>query len=486
MLYRLLQKQARRYADKAAVVGEERTLSYRELLREVDLAAVHFHSLGLRIGDSMLLALPPCPEFYVVFYAACALGFKVTPVLPSGTIPQVILDGNPVVAVGEAAFLAEAEKRCASLKVGISWSQKTGLGIPTAQGRFVRSGVVREQPVIGVSSSGSTGVPSIYYRSADLLVRRAQFRAKCLAVTERDILFAAKPLNSGSSISSHVILPVVTGSTVVVQQKFQRFAAAKAIAKERVTVLYSVPFIFELLASIPTEHRVDFSSLRLCISAGAPLSPAVAKTFFDRFGIQIRQIYGGSHIHPAFTYNVEGVPLAVGQISGPFPLVILNDRGEAVDKGAIGELAFDFNRLARAWKKYLKGNPNRRGRYIYTGDLGRTDDAGNVFIVGRKSPFIKVRGNRVEPAEVEDELRTHPAVKEAFVFALHPGTPEEAVGAIVVAQGRVTQAALLKFCAQRLASYKCPRKLELRKSVPRNAHGKIARFVLDRQMTQST
>jgi long-chain acyl-CoA synthetase len=408
----------------------------------------------------------------------------VTPVLPSGKIPQVILDGNPVIAVGEAPFLAEAEKRCAALKIRISWSQKTGLGIPTAEGPFVRSGLIREQPVIGVSSSGSTGAPAIYYRSADLLVRRAQFRAKCLAVTERDILFAARPLNSGSSISSHVILPLVVGSTIVVQEKFQRFAAVMAIAKERVTVLYAVPFIFELLTSIPTEHRVDFSSLRLCISAGAPLSPAVAKAFFERFRIQIRQIYGGSHIHPAFTYNVEGVPQAVGQTAGPFPLVILNDRGKAVEKGEIGELAFDFNQLARPWKKYLKANPNRRGRYIYTGDLGHTDNAGNVFVVGRKSPFIKVRGNRVEPAEVEGELRSHPAVKEAFVFALHPGTQEEAVGAVVVAHGRVTQEMLLRFCAQRLASYKCPRKLELRKSVPRNPHGKIARFVLDRQTTR--
>jgi len=483
MLYRLLQKQSRHYGDKAAIIGEERTLSYRGLLREVDQAAIYLQSLGLKVGESMLLGVPPSPEFYVFFYAACAIGLKVIPVLPSGKIPQVVLNRDPVVVVGDADFLAEAGSQISRIQATIAWSRKRGLEIPKAEGRFVRSGLFREQPVIGVSSSGSTGVPSIYERSAELLVRRAQFRAKCLAITESDVLLAARPLNSGSSISSHVILPIAVGGTVVVQEKFQRFAAAKAIEQKKVTVLYAVPFMFELFASIPADRRVEFSSLRLCISAGAPLSPAVVNSFFERFGTQIRQIYGASHIHPAFTYNAEGVPLAVGQTFGPFPMVVLNDRDEIVEKGEIGELVFDLQHIARPWKKYLKSNPYRRGRYVYTGDLGRTDDRGNVFVVGRKSPFIKVRGNRVEPAEVEDTLRSHPDIKEAFVFALHPGTPEEAVGAIVVPHRPVTQAALQKFCAQRLASYKCPRKFELRKSVPRNPHGKIARFALARQTT---
>jgi long-chain acyl-CoA synthetase len=479
VVYRLLQKQARRYGSKAAIIGQERTLSYRELLGEVDQAAVYLQARGLQIGDSMILGVAPCPDYYVIFFAACALGLKVMPVLPSGKIPQVIVDGKPRVAVGEAGFLAQAGRQCAALTESIPWNRKDGLKVPATQVRFARPGIFRNQPVIGVSSSGSTGTPSIYARSAELLIRRAQFRARCLEITEGDVLLSVRPLTSGSSISSQVILPFVAGGTVVVQERFQRFAAAKAVAKERVTVLYSVPFIFELLASMPADCFVDFSSLRLCISAGAPLSAAVANAFFERFGIQIRQIYGGSHIHPAFTYNARGVPRAVGQTHGPFPIAILDDEGKAVENEKIGEIVFDFSCVARPWKKFLRANPHRRGRYIYTGDLGRIDDAGNVFVVGRKSKFIKVRGNRVEPAEVEDVLRSHPDVKEAFVFALDPGAPGEAVGAIVVPHRRVTPTTLLKFCAQRLEGYKCPRKLELRDSVPHTAHGKIARFVLD-------
>ncbi|HZD39324.1 MAG TPA: class I adenylate-forming enzyme family protein, partial [Terriglobales bacterium] len=453
MVYRLLQRQTRRWHGKAAVVSAERSLSYRELLRAVDQAAVYFQSLGLRTGDSIVLGLPPCPEFYIIFFSACALGLKVMPVLPSGKIPRVIVDGKPEVAVGDAVFLAEARRQCGGLKDSIPWDRIEGLKIPPTRAAFARSALFREQPVIGVSSSGSTGVPSIYFRSAELLVRRAQFRARSLGIRENDVLLSARPFNSGSSINSHVVLPIVAGATVVVQEKFQRFAAAKAIEKERVTVLYSVPFIFELLASIPRTYSVDLSYLRLCISGSAPLSPAVANGFHERFGIRIRQRYGGSHIHPAFTYNMRGISQAVGQTYGPFPITILSDEGKEVESGTIGEIAFDFSRVARPWKKYLKANPNRRGRFIYTGDLGRTDAAGNVFVVGRKSRFIKVRGNRVEPAEVEDILRSHPKVKEAFVFALNPGAPDEAVGAIVVPHRRVAQKTLLKFCAEKLEGY---------------------------------
>jgi len=83
-----------------------------------------------------------------------------------------------------------------------------------------------------------------------------------------------------------------------------------------------------------------------------------------------------------------------------FPIAVLDEEGHAQKSGEIGEIVFDYTSIARPWKKYLRANPNRRGRYIFTGDLGKTDTQGNVYIVGRKSRFIKVRGNRVEPAAV--------------------------------------------------------------------------------------
>jgi long-chain acyl-CoA synthetase len=313
------------------------------------------------------------------------------------------------------------------------------------------------------------------------LVRRAEYRAKAWGIDADDVLLSARPFNSGSSVNSHIIMPLVAGCKIVVQEKFKRFQAADAISRERVTVLYTVPFVFELLASIPSDYPADFSSLRLCISGSAPLAESVSDSFYRRFGVEIRQRYGGSHIHPAFTYNIKGVAGAVGQNFGAFPIAVVDEDGREQGTETIGELAFDYHRVARPWKRYLKDNPNRRGRYIFTGDLGRMDTDGNVFIVGRKSAFIKVRGNRVEPAEVEAVLRSHPDVQEVFVYPVARGRPNETVGALVVGKA-IKVVDLLRFCAERLEGYKCPRKIAFRKSLPRTPHGKLARSVLNDEL----
>jgi long-chain acyl-CoA synthetase len=298
-------------------------------------------------------------------------------------------------------------------------------------------------------------------------------RAQILAITSHDILLATRPLNNGSSINTYVLVPVVAGARVVVREKFSRFAFVRAIAQEKVTVLYTVPLVFEILASLPEVQTEDFSSVRLCVSAGAPLARSVSEGFQQRFGIPIRQVYGGSHIHPIFTYSRSGLPGTVGHVSGPFPIAILNEQGKSLGPEQIGEIVFDYANFPRHWKKYLAKNPRRVGSYIYTGDLGKIDEAGNLYIVGRKGAFIKVGGNRVEAAEVESVLRTHPQVKEASVFALRLGQHDEAVGVIVVPAGRVSTDELLEHCAQQLDTYKWPRQIKFRKRLPRNAHGKV-------------
>jgi len=484
MLYRLLIKQAEIYGDKIAVAGEERTLTFRQLLDEATATAGYFQARGAKIGDAMILGLPPSPEFYVAFYAAAALGLIVLPVLPSGRIPQLVVDRMAKFAVGDKQFMKQSRALCPALKQVVEWNCKEGMIYRRSGTPFARNKILRDECVIGVSSSGTTGTPSIYYRSQELLVRRAEFRANSMEITSQDVLLSARPFNSGSSINSHVIMPLVAGCKIVVQERIRRFQAADAITRERVSVLYAVPFVFELLASLPGDYPADFSSLRLCISGSAPLAESVSDSFTRRFGVEIRQRYGGSHIHPAFTFNLAGVPGAVGQNFGSFPIAVLDDNRQTVGADTIGEIAFDYNRIVRPWKKYLRQNPNRKGRYILTGDLGRMDGHGNVFIVGRKSPFIKVHGNRVEPAEVEAVLRSHPAVQEAFVYSTNPGKPDEAVGALVVAKS-VTAGDLIRHCAKRLDGYKCPRKILIRGTLPRTPHGKLARSVLEKEIASS-
>jgi len=238
--------------------------------------------------------------------------------------------------------------------------------------------------------------------------------------------------------------------------------------------------IFDILARLPRDGRADFSSLKHCASAGAHLPRSIFDAFYKKFAIRIAQSYGGTDFALAFSVNRAGVPDAAGHRDGLFPVRIVGNHGKPLGNGAIGEIVFDIPRVKdRMARAALQKNPKRRGRYIFTGDLGRFDQDGNLYVVGRKSSMIKVGANRVIPAEVESVLRAHPKVKEAVVMPLRAGKPDEAVGAIVVRNGQVSAETLLDHCARHLESYKCPWEIVFRKNLARNPHGKIVRHLFN-------
>ena len=475
MLYDLLVEQARLRPRQTAIVGDKRKLDYTQFLAEVNDVASYLDKLGLRAGDPIVIGIVPSPEFHVVFFAACALGLLILPVLPSGKIPEVIRQAEPVIAIGSASFLREVTMRSDPVAHRIEYGPGASFSFPQRSQNWTRARPFSERSILGVSSSGTTGEPSLYMRSARQTFDRAQMRASAHQLKADDVLFSTRPYNSGSAINNHVVMPVFVGCAIVVQERFERLKAAEAIIRDRVTVLWAVPFIFEMLATIPRTHALDFSAVRMCISGSAALSPAVAKRFEERFGLIIRQRYGGSQIHPAFSFNLDGPRDSVGRVDGLFPIVILDGDGNELTAPNIGEIAFNVESSPPMWRKTLLANPNVKDGYLRSGDLGRADTDGNVYVVGRKSAFIKVGANRVEPAEVESVLRLHPNVSEALVYGAHVGRANESIYAEVITVGEVTERDLLNFCVQHLDAYKCPRRIALKDDLPRNIHGKIIR-----------
>jgi long-chain acyl-CoA synthetase len=299
-----------------------------------------------------------------------------------------------------------------------------------------------------------------------------------MKILRNDVLLSVGPFTSGVNAVFHLVLPVIAGCQVVVLEHFERRKTMEAIQNQKVTILCSIPLTFEVLAHLPANHSPDFSSLRLCISNGAPLSKNIYQRFYDRFAIGIGQMYGGSDFAPAFTFNRGDTAEAVGQKSGPFPTKVVDDHGRALANGRIGEIVFDLAGVSnRALKAVLMRNSNRRGRYLYTGDLGRFDERDNLFVVGRKNSLIKVGAHRVMAGEVENVLRSHPQVRETLVYPLRPGETDEAVGAVVVRDGTLSEEELIAYCARRLDRYKCPRTILFRRHLPRNYHGKVSAYL---------
>ena len=189
VLFDYLTARADVYGNKPAVIGETRTLSFKQLLEEAKSVAVLLKSSSIGLGDVLLLGIPPSPEFYVVFYAAAALGIITLPVLPSGKIPETVISAHAKIAAGNTScFLRQVRSRCPSVQLELAWDSATaGLRFPARPGELRRSQILRDEKIIGVSSSGTTGEPTIYYRSVELLVRRAEFRARSLGITPDDL-----------------------------------------------------------------------------------------------------------------------------------------------------------------------------------------------------------------------------------------------------------------------------------------------------------
>ena len=478
MLFDVLSETAHAHPDKIAVAGERRSLTYSQLHHEASCLALYLEELGFKSGESIFIGLPSSADFFVAIYGAWALGLLVVPVSPTGPIASTYLATNPVGAIGTADFLKQIKAQCRGLRTVIPCSSSGGFAVTDFPGELKSRRPFKQEAVLCVSSSGTTGEPKLYRRSCELIYGHAKTRVEVQQIDSSDIFLSMRPLNKANAINSFVVPPIMAGAKVILHERFERFKAVDAIRAERVTVLNSVPFVFELLASIPESRPVDFSSIRMCIAGGAPLPPSVADQFFRRFGMRIHQRYAGSHFYPAFSFNFDGPSDSVGRIDGYFPMVILDEDGKRLEPGRIGEIAFTYANLPPTLQRVAESNPNRQNDCILTGDLGRTDADGNVFVVGRRSPFIKIGGNRVEPAEVESTLRSHPAVREALVYPLRQGQTDEAIGAMVAASN-VSEQELLQHCADHLEAFKCPRQIDVKDELPRTEQGKISRRLFE-------
>jgi long-chain acyl-CoA synthetase len=261
----------------------------------------------------------------------------------------------------------------------------------------------------------------------------------------------------------------------------QRDNALAVLERERATVFPAVPFVLRLLAEAP--GRGDLSSLRLCFSAAAALPRPTFEAFAQRFGVPVRQLYGSTETG-AVAANLDEDPWttwrSVGRPLDGVEVAVLDAAGEPATDGRIGELAVRSPAMTGGYA----GLPhlNRRlfaGGWFLTNDRGRVDDDGRVYIAGRKQLLIDVKGDKVDPVEVEDVLAVHPKVHEVVVVGVESGAEgEDLIKAVVVPDGACQARELIRFARDRLSNYKVPQMIEFRDEIPRSASGDVLRKYL--------
>jgi long-chain acyl-CoA synthetase len=490
----LLQRNAAHRARETAVVYGATRVSNAELLDRVERCARGLVALGVRPGDRVALLLENSPEFLISFFGIAACRGVVVPLnldFKDDELRFYLGDAGARCLVVDAARATAAQRIAAALPqpplVIVNGAPVAGahsLAVLLAQAPAASlPDCALDDEIIYIYSSGSTGRPKCVPRTVAQYCLEMQAVIECLQLDRRDTIFCMIPLFHNFGAVHCMLASIGSGARLVILDGANPFAlhrsrAIKLIAQQRVTILPGVPFMFGHLAS--TSSDCDLSSVRICYSAGAAVTPEIAESFRARFKVPIRNHYGCTEVG-VMTINLDADPRkhdeSVGRAFPGVRIRILDDAGRDLPAGKIGEIVVSSPAMTSGYRG--AGKESRalfRDGFFHTGDLGTLDADGRLYLRGRSKFVIDVVGHKVSPIEIEDVLARHPAVRESVVLGIPNADGNgEHIKAYVAASDECAVAELLRFCRERLANFKIPQAIEFIREVPKNSLGKTLR-----------
>jgi long-chain acyl-CoA synthetase len=285
-----------------------------------------------------------------------------------------------------------------------------------------------------------------------------------------------------------VLSLLMVGGRAVILRRPDIGEMLRAIQDEKCTHIVLVPTLLTWIVDDPRSNEFDLSSLRLITYAGSPMPLEVLKKCVQRFGNIFTQGYGLTEAAPLVSilfkedHFLEGpktkLLASVGKVGLPVKARIVDENDTPLKPGEIGEIAtWGKNTMMGYWKNPELTAATLRGGWLHTGDMGTMDEDGYIYLMDRKADMIITGGENVYPKEVEDVVYSHPAIKECAVVAAPDDRWGERVQAVVVLkEGQtVTEEELIRHCKGKLAGYKCPKKVEFWKELPKTTVGKIVR-----------
>jgi benzoate-CoA ligase len=344
----------------------------------------------------------------------------------------------------------------------------------------------RDAPAFWLYSSGSTGRPkACVHLQHDMVICAELFAKGVLGITAADRCFSVAKLFFAYGLGNAGYFPLAVGATSILWPGSPQPAPVFAtIERHRPTLLFSVPTGYAML--LAQEGQYDLSSIRLAVSAGEALPPALYERFRSRFGIEVIDGIGSTEALHMFISNYPGKsrPGTSGVVVRGYQARILDDGGAPVPTGEIGNLWISGDSTcAYYWNQHERSKHTIHGDWLRTGDKYSQDEAGYFCYAGRSDDMLKVGGLWVSPIEVENALIEHPSVQECGVIGRNDRDGLTKPAAYVVLKAGIVASAVLsaelqQFVRNRLAEYKRPRWVEFLDELPKTATGKIQRYKL--------
>jgi long-chain acyl-CoA synthetase len=489
----ILQGSAEARPDHVAVRCGERALRYAELDRAARGVATALRERGIAPGESVAILVPNLPEFSIAYFGILYAGCTVVPLNVLLSAPEVeyhLKDSRARLLVAHPLFGDPARAGAAAAGVDLVWAAGEGAGtlaeLAAAEPWASPHPTLATDTAVILYTSGTTGKPKgAELTHSNLLINCSVVVPKLAPPGPDEVALGVLPLFHSFGQTCIQNASIATGNTFTLLPRFGPEEAFQIIERDRVTIFAGVPTMyFALLHHAPTR-AYDLSSLRWCMSGGAPMPAEVMKAFEAKFGVDVYEGFGLSETSPVASFNMKGRPRTPGSIGYPVwgvEMAILDDDDRPVPDGERGEICI---RGHNVMKGYL-GRPDAtkealRNGWFHSGDIGIRDPNGSFRIVDRKKDMILRGGFNVYPREVEEVLYGHEAIVEAAVVGVPHESHGEEVKAVVVSRDpKLTADELIAWCKQRLAAYKYPRLVEFTESLPKGPTGKILKRGLRR------
>ena len=475
------------------VLPDGREVAYAETLRRARRLAAALVGAGIGRGDRVATFMRSSRELYEAYIACGLAGAIAVPVNGLNTAREnglLFADCTPAGLLAEASLLDRVppETFPGSLVLRLV-SQGTAAGWRSYEEAIAGAGEPSlpapsrpESPAVIIYSSGTTGNPKGIVLRQQGVVDNARLTSGVLGYRAADRFLTLLPTYSSFGFSFDFLQAGLAGASTVITPAFDAAAAVGLVERHRVTCLAGVPTMFIRMA----EHMAgrDLASLRLIDVGGGPVPEKLKEDLRRRQGVETVESYGLTEISPVASVQIPGAPVRPGSCGPALPGIevrVVDAADRDVATGESGELLFRCRTLMIGyWNQPELTAHTLRDGWLHSGDIGRVDDTGELYILDRLKDMIVTSGNNVYPKEVEVVIFGHPAVQSVAVAGLPDEVRGEAVHAFVVLRPGASATAdeIIGHCRDNLARFKVPRGVTFVDDLPLTASGKIRRFKL--------
>lgn len=497
---RLLSVTASAFHDFPAILAPGREpLNYGELIEQIDQTVRSLHLLGIGRGDRVAMVLPNGPDMATAFLsvATTATAAPLNPAYQAAEFDFYLADLKP------KALLVELGSESPACHVALERAIPIVHLSPLRDGKSGQFALTGNAPATAVRTelgtsddiglvlhtSGTTSRPKIVPLTQNNLCASAANIAKALDLSNRDKCLNVMPMFHIHGLIAALLAPLSVGGSVCCTSGFAAPQFFQYLNEFQPTWVTAVPTMHQsILAQSVKESNPACPSLRFIRSSSAALPPQVMLELERVFGVPVIEAYGMTEAAHQMASNPlpprNRKPGSVGIAAGP-EIAIMDQSGRLLSVGEIGEIVIRGANVTPGYDNNPQANQAAfTDGWFRTGDQGRLDDEGYLFITGRIKEIINRGGEKISPREIDEVLLEHPSVAQAVTFAMpHPTMGEDVFAAVVLhAEATAQEQDLREFALTRLAPVKVPSRIVIVPEIPKGPTGKIQRIGLHEKL----